>query len=512
MDLVQTDIIQRLKYRLSLGNGGTDLTNKFKSVISDALKEFGADIPFGISGRTQRVGIPADVHSSTVNATIITTDDPWVLELRKADGTVLGTGTTTGWLPNTSGQWDCLMHIEVATGTGSDARVYSFKTRRWRHAATLSAPNDRYYISLAKPWPNHSAFTHPITTLGAFRIYSDVFYLPAETLSVTSATVFSDKSTRVLSQLSEVQASALDIAGYRDDNSGSPQAFWACDDFNMIAAHYQPTVTAGNAATWVGPWQEGTYQFRFTYVWGNTDIASQASPHSTIVNPLVESAPSPVTTAFSHASGTNAGKSIIISLPNIAGMMNFGDASTLRYSLTGIRKRIYVSQTAVRTAGAGSINAVETEGVFVLLDEVDDVTTSYTWDGTTIPDKESRLVSSTGAYKTFKLYPRPDDFYEIDFKVQCTPPAILADNDPVPIETAYQEAFIRLCLAKYREMDHDAAGAAADRAAYNQFKTQLVSGRGSPVKVAPMTRFGGRRQNVKSAGPLGIFVNVGPET
>ena len=511
MDLTQTDVIQRLKYRLSLGDGGTTLTNKMKSVISDALKEFGADIPAGIAGRTQRVGIPADVTSTTVNASIITTADPWVLEIRKADGTVLGTGTTTGWLPNVAGQWDGLMHIEVATSSANDARIYSFKTRYWKQVASVSgAEYDRYYVSLVKPWPNHAAGSHPITTLGTFRIFSDVFYLPSETLKVTNATVFSSNTQRVLNQLSEPQATSLNVAGYRGDNSGSPTAFWASDDFNMIAAQFTPTLSAQQGASWVGPWQEGTYTFRYTYVWGKTDIASQASPHSVTVNPLIESSPSPVSASFNHASGSNGGRPIVITLPNIAGMLNFGDSGTLRYGMTGIRKRIYVSQTAVRTAGAGTLNEVETEGVYVFLAEVDDITTSYTWNGSVIPDKEARLVSSTGAYKTFKLYPRPDAFYEIDFKIQSTPPAILADYDPVPIETAYQEAFIRLCLAKYREMDHDAAGAANDRAFYNSFKTQLVAGRGNPAKVAPMTRFGGRRQS-GSPGPLGINVYVTPE-
>ena len=175
-------------------------------------------------------------------------------------------------------------------------------------------------------------------------------------------------------------------------------------------------------------------------------------------------------------------------------MKGFGETSTLRYSRSGMRLRFYVARTAVRTAGAGlaAFNRVETNGKYYLLTEVEPVSGTFTWTGSTIPDYQRPLKHSTGYY-AYLVFPHQDARYELDLRVQRLPRSLLNDQDTAPIQRDAVLAFVELSLYYMCLMDGvDQTGAERHLARYNELARHFrkrYANPGGVVEPVPITGY-----------------------
>jgi len=160
--------------------------------------------------------------------------------------------------------------------------------------------------------------------------------------------------------------------------------------------------------------------------------------------------------SFNHSTAANTGRSAIISVPNIEAALNFADPTTLRIGESGYFARIYVAQTAIRTAGAGDsdFNVVETSGIYYPLGDLDfdGTVATYTWDGEIIPDRLSQLKRNA-RYFGWVPSPHQDQRYELDLRVLRMPPEFQDDQDTLPLHEAFHPAFLHLFLSYLCFMD-----------------------------------------------------------
>jgi hypothetical protein len=210
-----------------------------------------------------------------------------------------------------------------------------------------------------------------------------------------------------------------------------------------------------------------------------------------IFDPQWESAPSPVIASYVQT-GATAALAIKITGSNIDAMMDFGDSTTLRYSRSGMRLRIYVARDAVATTntyGTG-FNRVETNGKFYLLDEFEPTDANYEWDRSVIPDYQRQLKHSTGYY-AYQVFPHQDERYELDLRVQRLPKKLQDDQDTPPIQRDAVMPYIELSLYYLCLLDGvDQTGGQVHLGRYNElcrhFRKRYANPGGSvePVSLA----------------------------
>lgn len=464
MDLTSLGMINSALTERSLDLRGSDHKDALRVKQNEALSQMFTDAPWGFSIDRIMMTVPGDVNSEAISvagaavaATCETTTDAWVLELRNATGGLLGP-----WLPDVTGFWDGLMWIAVYHPT--EERWLLFRSRRWYEGTVGVGGVGRYYVSLRTPWPNYASLGAALTGM-KFRIFARYVYLPDDvTRIVAQPRVFGDQM-RVIRDMSFKDAGIWADTWPDRFANGPPYAYWRAERIRPVASTtYIPTIAAGGGGTFVGPEQEGDFYVKYTVRVGNLNPEFHLSPNSTtLTEPMWESAPSPASSLFSHASGTNAGKALVMTFPDLAAMENFRPAvGTLRSLRIEFRIGVWIARVSTRTAGAGSYNDVPADGVYYLLTELTEGTHTYTWTGATIPNRGVRLRQCSGAYDAYGLWPRPDQDYNIEFQVLRHPAALEMDTDTVPIEPAYGEAFRYLFLSKLCRMDGGDFDAAAE--------------------------------------------------
>jgi hypothetical protein len=465
---------------------GTTLDNRIREAMNVALDRIAGDVPEAIVPDDAHIVLNKDVEGSgsDVQATLNTTSDPKVLQFKTTTGGNLVAGTAP-WIPETDGSLDGIFHIELPDSKGQYHRRQCREF--WSEAIPGGGPLDRYYyVTIDRPWETGT------DSLMDFRLYQPEFFVADDVMRVLEPARIYDETRQQVWAVDTGGAYRQDLVDWRGQDKGRPFRFWRGRHFQLPAPTKAATVAAAEQdASWVGPEQEGTFTFVYTYVWGRRDLEWQAAPGG-IRDPQWESAPSPASASFSH--DTNNGKAIVLTATNIDAMMDFGDPTTLRYSRSGMRIRIYVARTAVRTAGAGlaAFNRVETDGRYYLLDEFEPTAASYTWDGEVIPDYQRPLKHSTGYY-AYSCYPHQDARYELDLRIQRLPRALLSDQDTVPIQRDAVTAYIELCLHYMALNDGaDQSGAAIHKQRYDELAQRLrkrYANPGGVVEPTPLTGY-----------------------
>jgi hypothetical protein len=462
---------------------GATLNARVDQAINAALERIAGDVPEAVVPDDEHIVLQNDAvgTDAAVAARIRTTSDDRVLEFTDVNNNPLS--TLSPWVPDTTGTFDGIMHLELTDSKGERHRRQCLEF--WIAKGEGNITN--YYVSIDRPWETGTDVGMP------FRLYQPEFFVTDDVMKVLEPARIYDETRQQVWAIDTGGAYRQDMIDWNGDNKGRPYRFWRGRHFQIPAPSTAPTVAAaqGNSNPWVGPEQEGTFTFVYTYVWGRKDLEWQSAPGG-IRDPQWESAPSPVSATFTH--NTNAGAGIVLTGTNIDAMMDFGTPATLRYSRSGMRLRFYVARTAVRTAGAGlaAFNRVETNGKYYLLAEVEPVSGTYTWDGSAIPDYQRPLRHSTGYYAHL-VFPHQDDRYELDLRVQRLPRPLLNDQDTAPIQRDAVLAFTELSLYYMCLMDGvDQSGANIHLTRYNELARHFrkrYANPGGVVEPVPITGY-----------------------
>lgn len=459
---------------------GTTLNERLRRIFASAYQQALLDVPRAFLPDDEHVALLADVTSSdTGSATtydgtrryLQLTTDPWVMEFVDASGNAYANPpAATAWVPQTDGTWDGVMHLEI---TDLDGIVHRRQSREWWYAADQGAAVRRYYVSLDRQWPTAASGTLD------FRIHQPEFFIRSDVVKVIEPIKIFDESQQQLWGIEASQAEANNWDDYRARYTGRPEWFWRSRAFQIPAPNKAPTVAAADQGTlWLGPENRGAFRFLYTRVWGRRYEEWQNSPGGTR-DPVWESAPSPISTAYTHT----ANEALVITVPEIDWMQNFGAAADLRYSRTGYRTRIYVARDDITVGAPGAHPQVEEAGIFYLLGEVDGITTTLTWAGVTVPDYFRRLNPSTGYYG-YKVYPHQDAQYTLDLKVLRSPDLLYNDADAPFLRADAQPALVELMLYYACLADGaDQVGAAFHLANYQRLLPALRARYGNPQAV-----------------------------
>ena len=415
---------------------GTTLDKRIREAMNTALERIAGDVPEAVEPDDEHVVLQKDAVGTAgdVLARVRTTTDTKVLEFTDASNNPL-TGTSP-WVPDTTGTYDGIMHLELTDSKGERHR------RQCREFWIGKSQNiDHYYVTIDRPWETG-------TDVGmTFRLYQPEFFVTDDVTRVLEPARIYDETRQQVWAIDTGGAARQDMIDWNGENLARPYRFWRGRHFQMPAPTTAPTIVSlkGNPGTpWVGPEWEGSFQICYTYVWGRKDLEWQSAPGG-IRDPQWESAPSPLSTYT--IGSTNRGGAFSMTGTNIDAMMGFGDTTTLRYSRSGLRLRFYIARTSVDTVNTytSGFNRVETDGKFYLLAEVEPVSGTYVWDGSAVPDYERQLKHSTGYY-AYQVFPHQDNRYQLDFRVQRLPKALINDQDTAPIQRDAVMAYIELSL------------------------------------------------------------------
>lgn len=463
---------------------GTTLDTRIREAMNTALDRISGDVPEAVVPDNEHIVLLPDAigEDASVNARMATTSDTRVLEFTDTAGAPLT--ASSPWVPATDGTLDGVMHFEIVDPKGQRHR---YQSREFWIQKTGQAP-DRYLVTLDRPWDLGTA------TLMKFRMLQPEFFVRDDVTRVLEPARIYDETRQQVWAIDTAGAFRQDMTDFLGQDRARPYRFWRGRHFQLPAPSTAPTIASGEQGVnpWAGPEWEGSFRFCYTYVWGRKEREWQFAPGG-IRDPQWESAPSPISTSFTQT-GSNAGRNIQITGTNIDAMMDFGDPSTLRYSRSGMRLRIYVARDSVLTASSytAGFNRVETNGKFYLLAEVEPVSGVFTWNGSAIPDYERELKHSTGYYG-YSVFPHQDQRYELDFRVQRLPQALKNDQDTVPIQRDAVMAYIELSLYYLCLLDGvDQSGAQVHLGRYNELARHFrkrYANPGGVVEPVPLTGY-----------------------
>lgn len=485
-------IREQVLRRRAWASTGTTFNNNVRDAANQALAELSSDLPSAINPTKFHQVVYTQYKSTDtdVNRYIEATADERVLRFTTIAGNQLG---DTGWFPTVDGSWNGIMWIEVKTPTNVWVRHRSMEFFK---VAALSAANDEYYVSIDRPWRNSTDDSME------FRIWQEYFYLPARVTELVAPIRVWDANRYLIYSMNTTQQLENRFYDFQGDVTGPPQLFGRANDFEQVpSASTAPTITAA-VTSWLGDAQEGKFRFCITRFRGATHQLWQKAPSGQTQDPVLESEPSPESTAFNHASGSNAGKAMTISFTSIDQQLEFAGTGGLRDGHSGYGTRIWVARDLIRTAGAGTLNAVDADGVFYLLDEVSGETTSYTWDGSVVPDYSRRLQASNGYYP-WKLYPIPDQNYELDIEGFQAPQELVHDQDSPPLNEKFIPAYENLLLSILCEMDGaDLSASSFYRQRYDKAIRMARSELGNPTGRVEITPFNPTGNNLRFRIPV----------
>ena len=466
MDVSLGALRERLLEMRAWDSSGTTFDKRVRSALNAALDRLAGDVPEALVPDEEHIVLRKETVSGNHNLAINAEgSDVNVLRITDTAGVNLGNAsanaTAKAWKDNTlktDGTWDGIMHLEVKDGSGQWHRR---QCREWWVSGEI------VYVSLDRRWDTTD-------TLMTFRIYQPEFFMRDDVMQVLEPARIYDSTRQQVWAVDTAGAYRQDMVDFQGETKGRPYRFYRSRHFQLPPPRSAPEVTfTGQEADWVGPWQQGKFSFVYTYVWGKREDEWQKSPIG-ISDPVWESAPSPISLEIDHDSKGAAGKKIKIQMTNIDQMTNYGVSGTTRKTRSGLRLRLYVARSKVKTFGGSpaSYNNVEKAGIYYLLTEIDPDTVtpdaSFTWDGSIIPDYYRPMKHSTG-YFAYRPYPQHDARYELDFRVLRLPKKFIDDQDTAPIQRDAVSTLIELSLYYLCLQDGvDQAGAAAHLNRYNE--------------------------------------------
>ena len=417
-------------------------------LINRSYQTLCREAPYLFWEQKVRFATQADVSSVsgvTADRLAVNPSDAYVLQRAESP-----TGGAT-WVFD--GTWDG-REIEVTDSAGQTHR------RRIREVWNDSgAARDR--ITLDRPWPNTS------DTAMTYRVFTDRYYLPEDTIELRSATLFTDTNYR-LSVATQYDMERLQLQDFKGRFSARPEVIYRGEPFRLDAPTLAPEVSADSNNAWQGPDPAGKFDYVYTYCWGRRDDDYDTALGKKF--PKWESPPSPVSSTIAT---TFSGLAITVDLPDVDFMLNFGTAGTTRLNRSGYYIRIY-ARRYTRDGGP----RIETPEVFFLVGEVSGSAGTYTHDGSELLDYHNRLRDSHG-YQSVKLHPMPDARYELDLRVLSRPKPLVNDQDTPQIHEDGTEALILKTLQMLHRHNGSEQSAMISQEEYDRTLRNLTKRYGS---------------------------------
>lgn len=405
--------------------------------VDSAYKRCVADCPEALVPDELRIRLPGTYSSGSgdaVTSFISTTSDPFVLSFSSS--------ATSSFTPQTDRSWDGLYWLEI---TLTDGTVWRGQCREfWTE---ISGGVNNKYVTIDRPW------TLPPLVNARYRLSPNYIWLRDDIIRVVAGQRFGSTGSplsleNITSAIWHDEWSNLNSRQYN-----YPRRLRAERTYQHPAPNRAPTATIPeqDVATW-GPEPWGQFDYCITYIWGYRDPAQKSLSGNFI--PLFESAPSPVSNKVTVAGNNDV---VQVALPDIAWELNYGDPTTLRYGRTGWMKRVYRRRYSV-TGGANT--SIESPEVFQFLADVDDITTSFTDDGSIVPDYSLRLPEPHG-YRAWSPWPLPSgpQYTEYQLLVQRAAEALLNDNDAPRVAPQCEDAVAFMATAYLARNDKDTATA-----------------------------------------------------
>jgi len=434
-------------------SSGDTFDERLRQAIDTAYHQIAADAGSALQPDEERLHlygqiVPEDTvtANNTKRYLIANNIDEWVMEFVDASGSPYVVPAAGCWVPKVDGSWDGIMHLEFQDALGTWHRRQS---REWWNYVD-PAGNIHYYVSIDRP------YTAPFAKdLMVFRIVQPFLYCRSTVRKILSVTPWDPSTKRPLVPIAEtslLQQGLYDIRG--DSTCDIPSTWSAGPDHQLPHPLMTPVVTlTPPGMNWTGPHNPGTYRFAYTLVHGRRGREWQTQPGGSVMDPTWESHPSPPSIAITNPTAGGTARQIIIGLPDTDFSLNFGDATTLRYSRTGYRKRIYVCIDSIEKSAPWTHPYVEVDGnIYYYLDEVDGAVTAYNWTGSVIPDRLRRMPYSTG-YSSITTWPTPTRDNILDLRVIRNPQTLMTDQDTPRLAPDAYPAYLELCLYHLCLMD-----------------------------------------------------------
>jgi hypothetical protein len=296
-------------------------------------------------------------------------------------------------------------------------------------------------------------------------------------IAVEDARIWDSTRTR-LSVLPEKFARMVDDEDFRGETKGRPEYVYRARHFQLDAPNRAPVAALDAsevAVPWVGPEPIGAFTYVITYVWGKKAVAPGGTR-----DPLWESSPSPASSSITVSSTARA---VQLTLPEIDWQLGFNVTGAVSASHSGLRKRIYRARSTVAGSAPLKVN-IEYPNVFQLLAEVDGAATSYTDDGSVIPDYFRRVPESHGYY-AWKVSPHQDSAYEIDVRVLRKPRALGNDYDAPRVHPAAEPMLLEIALHYLCRLDRAPEEANLHLREYERLAEQFRAQFANPARVVP---------------------------
>jgi hypothetical protein len=494
---IRTRILEQVDWNPSQS---TDFKAKADRLINRAYQALCLEAPFLFFEDEAKIITQKDVGSITSN-----TDD--VLAINPSDSYVLeryylsSSSTKPQSWAEGSGWGSRMIELTKSDGTVIRRRVREFWSEQNQNLALSDAsyPAGTYDIdrvTVDVPWPNN-------TDSGmTYRIYTEAYELPADVVELRSARLWSN-THYPLEVSSQAEMERHEYIDFQGNEIGRPYRIFRGRHMQIDAPTKAPRaqIKSDRTVQWEGPQPQGTFDFCYTYIWGKR--SEGVSSPGGFREPRWESAPSPVSekvTAF----GVN--QTVTLTTVNIDHQLNFFRefnssggtiSSPTRTKRSGLRKRIYIRRYSQEDSSkALVVNDIETPEIFFLLAEINGHNTTYTVDGTTIPDYYRRLKEVHG-YQSIRFWPMPDDEYEVDCRVLRRPQPLVHDHDAPRIHEEAVDALIQKALVLFYEMSgqYDVSNLADNR--YRDILLTLTKRYGQISAARPRKRMSRVRPGVR---------------
>lgn len=371
--------------------------------------------------------------STNVDAISVVAGDPWVFQRDLANVTP-GLG-----LWDETGRWRGRM-ILIRSADGS---VQSRRMIRdiWTHGGYQR-------VSLFRPWNNLTDAKMD------FRIYMEDYYLPDNVMEINSIRLFKDNQNWPLEVVGQLEAEYYSFGDSPNQVAqGVPRCAFRRYHRQIESPTDDPTAAFDKTAVWAGPEPAGKFEYCFTYSWGyraddyrdfgpsESYAAAQTTPSRK--EPLWESSPSPAVTITAVAGAVGdppvavGTGSIVLTTPDIDYMQGFGRSGDPRHHHSGWRKRIYRRRHTVDSANYASITPAnqfagaiqqETPDAFYLIADIPGHQINFVDNGNPLPDYHRRLREVHG-YQSIRMYPRPNNKYDVDVRCLLRPEKLVDDGD-----------------------------------------------------------------------------------
>jgi hypothetical protein len=422
--------------------------------------------------------------------------NPWVF---KATLSIGATGAVE-W--KTDRTWDG-RYIEITDGNGIK---HTNRIRAvWEAGTTV-------FFSLWQPWNFLQWGEGPFAT---WRIYSNEYVLPDEVIEIKSARVLHEDAYTPIEILTqgdaEMRGIAEHITSVTNSESHPLQAFRRKHE-QLPGPRVAPSAVAStpiNGATrWQGPDPAGSFEYIVTYCIGKRhyDTANPGPGHwqsdadpfisdfdsatlmgqehpfqsqARYAEPILESAPSPVsstvTLTSTGAAGSTVTPNVNVTVPNIEYMLGFQMDGTAMISgvstaftrvhsfKSGMFVRIYRRRLTVdlglgytelgddATPGGRRVTGLanlDFDDGFYLLAELkidEDNLGVFVDDGSIIPDHSRRLRDIHG-YQSLKFHPRPQEDFKIEIRAAKRPKELISDYDVPGIHPEATDLIVQKAL------------------------------------------------------------------